>query len=211
MNGQIVRGTLVFICVHTNDIERAPSKGLGARGELLKIVSEPASSAGAKEKKNPATEPRVPRADGAVPRVPPAAVPRVPPQLGAGEGSWAEQGDPGAGWYGHGAPASARGPRRGMLPVATTTSSACGTGACGGMRPWRGGRSSRLIASRGVFLQNTSDGSVQVNPGCSYITAADTQHAGDVLRCSKARELQAEEPHPNITALGCATLNMELP
>lgn len=140
MNGQIVRGTLVFIFVRTNDIERAPSKGLGARGELLKIVSEPTSSAGAKEKKNPATEPRVPRADGAVPRVPPAAVPRVPPWLGAGEGSWAEQGDPGAGWYGHGAPASARGPRRGTLPVATATSS-----ACGGMLPWRGGRSSWLL------------------------------------------------------------------
>lgn len=50
MSGQIVRKTFVFICVILMILKEHPSKGLGAQGKFLKIVNEPASSAGANEK-----------------------------------------------------------------------------------------------------------------------------------------------------------------
>lgn len=100
-------------------LQEHPSKGQGAQGTFLKIVNQPVSSAGANEKiLQPNWESL--RLTGQCPGFPLSSRAR--------EVNRAEQGNLRAGCYGSRVRASAKGPRRGTLPMAAAFSSASAAG-----------------------------------------------------------------------------------
>lgn len=100
-------------------LKEHPSKGPGAQGKFLKIGNEPVSSAGAKEKILQLHR-ESPSLTGQCHGSRATRLPRR--EVGLSRVTW-------AGCYGTSVPARAKDPRWGTLPAATTSSSACETGA----------------------------------------------------------------------------------